>query len=485
MKPSGAARDRLGESRLVGVDVARCLALLGMVATHVLVTREADGQLSLAHALAGGRASALFAVLAGVSIALLTGAGTPVRGRERAARSAGLVARALLVGLLGLMLAALDSGLAIILTYYAVLFVLALPFLGLGARRLFLLAAGWAVLAPVASQWLRPMLPERGYASPSFEQLRDPGGLLSELLLTGYYPALPWLTYLLLGLAIGRLDLRNRVVTGWLAALGAALAVVASALSDVLTSREDVTRALLADPPPLGSASSGPELLELLRAGMYGTTPDSSWAWLLVRAPHSATPFDLVQTAGSAMLVLGGCLLLAAALPVLGRRALAVLFGAGTITLTLYSLHVAMRSELLWPAEEPGSFRSHVLVLGAVGALYAARGIRGPLESAAGAVAGAAAAAVRALPARSARRGHEVGERGYVPGMDTGKNDDSQGQVSEVASMAHAGEEIDPSDAVAGAPDHSSGEDRADEGTQGPDAPPRHGVPEESNESSR
>ncbi|WP_101525084.1 heparan-alpha-glucosaminide N-acetyltransferase domain-containing protein [Nocardioides houyundeii] len=480
MNPSGPA-----QGRLVGVDVARCLALLGMVATHVLLTRDADGDLAVSHSLAGGRASALFAVLAGVSIALLTGAGDPVRGRERAARSAGLVARALLVGLLGLMLAALDSGLAIILTYYAVLFVLALPFLGLGARRLFLLAAGWALLVPVASQWLRPRLPERGYASPSFEQLRDPGGLLSELLLTGYYPALPWLAYLLLGLAIGRLDLRRRVVPVALAVGGAVLAVVASAVSDVLTSREDVARALLLDPPPLGPAGSGAELLELVRGGMYGTTPDTSWAWLLVRAPHSATPFDLVQTAGSAMLVLGCCLVLAASLPAVARRALAILCGAGAMSLTLYSLHVAMRSDLLWPAEEPGSFRSHVLVLGAVGALYAARGTRGPLESVAGAVAGATAAAVRALPARSARRAHEVGERGYVPAMDTGKNDDSQGQVSEVASMANAGEEIDPSDAVAGAPDHSSGGDRADEGTQGPDAPPRHGVPEESNESSR
>ena len=58
--------------RLVGLDVARCLALLGMVATHVLDARTPDGELATAQWLAGGRASALFAVLAGVSLALMT-----------------------------------------------------------------------------------------------------------------------------------------------------------------------------------------------------------------------------------------------------------------------------------------------------------------------------------------------------------------------------------------------------------------------------
>lgn len=82
---------------------------------------------------------------------------------------------------------------------------------------------------------------------------------------------------------------------------------------------------------------------------------------------------------------------------------------------------------------------------------------------------------------------------GYAAGMDANHDDkprpagdqDSEGQVSEVSSMAGAGEEISPGDAVAGAPDQSAGDDRAEEGTAGPDAPPRHGIPEESNESSR
>ena len=49
------------------------------------------------------------------------------------------------------------------------------------------------------------------------------------------------------------------------------------------------------------------------------------------------------------------------------------------------------------------------------------------------------------------------------------------GEVSEVSGMGEGPEEIDPEDAVAGAPDAESG--AAQEGTAGPDAPPREGRP--------
>ena len=75
----------------MGIDIARALALVGMMAVHILPDFE-DGtsDLTLSHPLAGGRASALFAVLAGVSLALTTGRTMPVRGQAFAAVAAGL-----------------------------------------------------------------------------------------------------------------------------------------------------------------------------------------------------------------------------------------------------------------------------------------------------------------------------------------------------------------------------------------------------------
>ena len=60
--------------------------------------------------------------------------------------------RALLIAALGLVLGGLGSGLAIILTYYGVLFLLGLPFVGLRAPALLVLAGVWVVAGPVLSQ---------------------------------------------------------------------------------------------------------------------------------------------------------------------------------------------------------------------------------------------------------------------------------------------------------------------------------------------
>jgi hypothetical protein len=360
--------------------VARCLALLGMVATHVLDERTASGDLTLGQALAGGRAAALFAVLAGVSIALVTGRAQPFQGVRRARATAGLAVRAVLIAGVGLVLAETDSGIAVILTYYGVLFLLALPFLGLSARWLALVAGIWVVAAPVVSHWLRPRLPERGFSSPSWGQLvEDPLGMLSELTFTGYYPAVPWLAYLLVGMAIGRLDLTSRRASAALLAVGAVIAAVATVVSRALTDRPGIGRALLTD-PRAGDATVA-ALLDRISEGLPGTTPaDGAWEWLLVVAPHTGTPFDLAQTIGSALVVIGLALLVVGATSGVATRAIALFFGAGTMTLTLYSLHVVLRSPELLPDGLRDSFRFHALLLLGIGLVFVAAGRRGPLE---------------------------------------------------------------------------------------------------------
>ncbi len=349
-------------ARLVGLDVARALALLGMVATHLLPESTLAGEQTWPHTLAGGRASALFAVLAGVTLALLTGGRTPLQGPERRRAVLGLVARALLIALLGLAIATQDTGLAVILTYYGVMFLLAIPFAGLDARSLVLLAAAWVVVVPVVSHVGRPLLPERGYDSPTFGQLEHPLRLLPELLVTGYYPALPWLAYLFVGMALGHSDLARRSLQGALLAGGLLLAGVAAYASGRLAEGR-------LDPQDLAQSDFG----------FSGSAPSDDWGWLLVAAPHSATPFDLAATIGSSMAVIGLCLLVAGALPRPGVRLLAVVFGAGTMTLTLYSLHAVLRTDRFWPPED-GAFARHVALLAVIGAVFVLLRWRGPLE---------------------------------------------------------------------------------------------------------
>lgn len=360
--------------RVVGVDVARCVALVGMIATHTLTSTHPDGSVTLVQQIAGGRASALFAVLAGVSLSMMSGRTTPVRGREARAVSAGLAARAGLVALLGLVLGELDSGVLVILTYYGVLFCLGIAFLRLRAGRLLALGAVAVVVLPVLSHLLRADLPEPSIANPTLASLADPLGLLVQLTLTGTYPAVPWLGYLLVGMGLGRLDLTKRRTAVQLVLVGTGLALLASSVSRLLLERPGVLERL-------DATLTGPSVGNLPYAlvhGMFGTTPTGTWWWLAVDAPHSGTPLDLTRTIGSALVVTG----LSLALGRLAPRVVGVLFGAGAMTLTLYSVHLVLRSPWLLREDGLRTFLSHVVIVLLVGAAYRWEGRSGPLERA-------------------------------------------------------------------------------------------------------
>ena len=72
----------------------------------------------------------------------------------------------------------------------------------------------------------------------------------------------------------------------------------------------------------------------------------ASWWWLALRAHDTGTPFDAMFTLGVAMAVLGGLLLLTKLR--VARRLLWPVGVAGTMTLTIYSVHlVVLNTSLL------------------------------------------------------------------------------------------------------------------------------------------
>jgi hypothetical protein len=360
----------------MGVDAARALALVGMFAAHILPPGRGGAE-TIAGAIVEGRSSALFAVLAGVGVAL--GSGGQRRPPDAAAHlgaAAALVGRGALVTLLGLWLVRFDAPVAVILAYYGVLFVAGAPLLRLPARVLAVGAVGTCVLAPVLSHLLRGGLPEGPGEQPGLAALAAPGDLLVTLTLTGYYPALPWLTYLLAGMAVGRLDLRSVRTAGALLAGGIGLAVLAAGASALLLG------------PGGGAAALGTGAIERRR---YGTTPTDSWWWLAIDTPHTGTPFDLASTTGSALAVLGAALLVARY-----ARVLAVVPAAvGAIPLTLYTLHVlALAAMPPTPGSEGELLLWHVAGAVVVAVALWLAGLRGPLEWAVSSAAGLARRAV-------------------------------------------------------------------------------------------
>jgi uncharacterized membrane protein len=359
--------NRSRPDRVVGVDLARGLALLGMMAVHVLPAQDEGGSPSLAESIAGGRSAALFAVLAGVGLALAFG-----RRASVPRTAAAVLLRAALIGAVGLALGGLESGVAVILAYYAVLFVLALPWLRAGPRTLLVAAGAVAAAMPFVSLAVRDDLPPRDRSSPVFADLARPDQLISELLLSGYYPAAVWVAYLLVGLAVGRLALQQPQTAVRLAAGGAALALAAHGLSALLLGPLGGYDAL----DPVVSRDPGVSVEQVVDAPRFGNVPTTSAWWLATDAPHTSTPLDMAATTGAALLVLGLALLVGRR----GARALQPLAAAGGMPLTLYSAHVVLLGAT--ETDEPVRYYlAQVVAALVVAALWRRFVGRGPLEA--------------------------------------------------------------------------------------------------------
>ncbi|MEJ3653481.1 heparan-alpha-glucosaminide N-acetyltransferase domain-containing protein [Actinomycetes bacterium KLBMP 9759] len=373
--------------RLLGLDAARFVALIGMFAIHVMPLETEDGRPTVTELIAGGRSAALFGVLAGVSVALATGGvHRPAAGRAHRGAAAGLAVRGLVIGVLGLGLIEIGTPAIVILPFYAVLFVLAGALVRLTPRALAISAVVACVVTPVISFVLRPgPLPE-GSVEPTVATLAEPGEFLRILFVTGTYPVLTWITFLMAGMAIGRCDLRSRVNAVRLLAGGAALAVVAKVGSLVLLAAG-------------GAAAIGEDGLGRL---LLGVTPTDTWWWLAVDGSHSGTPFFLAGSVGTSMAVLGAMLLLAR----WSQRLVSVPAAVGSMPLTMYTMQL-----LVLDASDPDpavwtwlGYVMGAVVLG-VGLRWTRQ--RGPLEAVVG---GVSRAARRAVENPYGRHAIDVGE---------------------------------------------------------------------------
>lgn len=386
-RPSRAPGSSSATDRLRGIDAARGLALLGMMATHLLPTFESNASLTPTWIglTFSGRAAALFAVLAGIGLALSTGKRTPVEGRALGAARRGVALRAGVIAAAGLTLGGLEVNLAIILVHYAVLFLCILPFLGLKLKPLCAWAAGWILISPVLAYLLRPWLmapypPLKLGHNPKWEDLSTPSQLLGDLFFTGYYPVFQWLAYLLVGLVIGRLALTKATVPVVLLAGGTALAVLAKTLGTAAMEdwggRAALQEVLNAPNYPLDS---------LLRVNLTGVQQEGSWWWLASAAPHSATTLDLIHTSAVAAAVVGAFLLLGRLADWLNLDLLLPLRGPGAMTLTLYTVHVwVVAGFYLKPLPagwtQDGMYFAHAATAIIVGIVFVLLKWRGPLE---------------------------------------------------------------------------------------------------------
>jgi uncharacterized membrane protein YeiB len=345
--PAGPRR-HISSRRIVGLDVARALAVFGMFGAHVgVVADDVGSSPSTWLGVVNGRSSILFAVLAGVSIALLSGRTVPVVGDDLVRARMRILVRAAWVFAIGGALQALGTDIDVILGVYAILFVLALPFLRWSPRRLFVAAAVLAVVTPPVDLALVHFVE----ATDSFDKP------FVTLAVTGAYPALIWWTFILVGLAVGRCDVGSTRVRIRLLAAGVGLSVLGYGGGWLTTQ-------WWTNGTPLDGDG-------------FSERPDV-WdpVWLTGAVPHSGTTFEIVGSVGFSLVVIAVCLIFAD----VARTLAFPLAAVGSTALTLYSAQIIAIWVLGDDYNDNGAWGAYVLVsLVATTAWKLLLG-RGPLE---------------------------------------------------------------------------------------------------------
>ena len=315
---------------------------------RILEKPERDWQSSVVR-FTDGRAMPLFVLLSGAGCAFIC------RHPHAWVR---VLPRAILLLLAGLWL---EGGLvAVILHFYALYLVVGLLVSRLPNVWLRVLA----VITAVIGAWVRiyavddlpkPYVITGDSWWSALPHLGHPRLLLSHLLFTGIYAALPTLAFFFVGMWIARLDLRSRRTVNALMAGGLALAIIGYGVGW----RTDDHRENLAD----------------------GST--SAWRWLSA-AGHSQMPAWIIGSTGLGLAVIGACLWMSRHLP----RATLPLAYAGQLALTFYVVHVFLlrRGIREWPWQMSptetllaiaGLFAAFVLIA----TLWRARMARGPAEA--------------------------------------------------------------------------------------------------------
>lgn len=243
--------------RLVGPDVTRALALVGVVIMNY------HGYLNGIDAAAGSdatlpqrwfdpwtgvlstRFAATFVLVAGVGVTLLT-----QRSRAGGDRAAirddrwRLVRRGVLLYAVGFVLDWIWPG--TILFFYGAFFMAAALLFTLRTRWLVAVGAAAAIAAALI-QWQvvvhdRDGDPLSWLTSPDTLSSRSPRGLVLDTFVNGTHPLLPWLAFLCAGMVLGRS--LGRVRLGLVAAAGASVTALTYLVNHLLTNghADDVVR---------------------------------------------------------------------------------------------------------------------------------------------------------------------------------------------------------------------------------------------------
>lgn len=318
-----SARQVPARTRLRAIDAARGLALLGMIVVNVGPV-DYDSMVHWLWFMPRGRASILFVLVAGVSVALF------LNGRSRTEGRLVLAWRVAILFVGGLVLSALPHGVNVILPLYSALFLVAPVLIGRRSAILASLAAALAAIGPLI--FVLESFHHGGDYRGELMWTGDALQLAHTLFLSRPYPFVVWLAPFVTGMILVRSDLRSPAIQNRLIVLGGTAAFASFLLAEVFG------RAL--GPQPQG------------------------FEMLLTGAPHSQMPLWLLGSIASALFTIGLLLRYWEALD----RILSPVAVLGRMPLTFYVAHLLILA-VLRPRWDYG-FTAGVLISVAMACLF-------------------------------------------------------------------------------------------------------------------
>ncbi|WP_068791827.1 DUF418 domain-containing protein [Brevibacillus laterosporus] len=293
------------KGRLVALDAARGLAVIGMYLQHFGLNERIA-------AIVSGNTTLLFVLCGGISYSIMAQR-MKDRETETAAFRTRMLARAVFIDVIGYLLILLNTSYGVILPAYAAMFVLALVLIRRSTRVLITTAIALTMVAPPL------MILGTSVLSGAYLLYDIAGGPMSALALAPAFVA---------GMAIGRLELTKIRTALSLAGGGIIMLVVGKGLGAfVLPGLSPSFEAWLIGVQGTVSNQPDPNAIWPLNA------EPPLWNMLLWTTPHSASTFQTLIGLGGAFLVLG----LVSLVPKKTSAVLMPFAAVGRVALTMYA----------------------------------------------------------------------------------------------------------------------------------------------------
>lgn len=199
----------MSTKRIIGIDVARALAVIGMIIVNFKTVFGDEGN-SFLKTIAGsfeGKAAATFVVLAGVGLAFMSNSAVRDRDREKLNKARWRIGkRALFLFIVGVSYLAIWP--ADILHFYGVYMLLTLALISASNKEV--ISAVQVIIFSYPFLMVA-MDYDTGWDFDSLEYVDfwTIRGFLRNLFYNGFHPVIPWSAFMLFGLWFGRQNLRD------------------------------------------------------------------------------------------------------------------------------------------------------------------------------------------------------------------------------------------------------------------------------------